>query len=292
MNIWETLGVEPGSDTRTVKRAYAARLKQTRPEDDVEGFQRLRHAYETALSYAEDADEAAAPPPAWIEPSRSRSVIEPAARRQSSPLDAAPEADAEASPAADWASPVDADTLFKAFLATPGPQRANLLAKFLEQSDFEDLRVRDAFEWCFVAHADEIDIRNLQAASALFDWEDSPQHLYARDFHAARQAISKVALVRQRAELRRAVWSNVAAEILSKKARPSTSLMFRLYCYIPSRARSLREWIHHAQNFMPELVAEDLGHDLLREWLDYLDRPRLSTLHFELMLLVWVGLMI
>lgn len=51
-SIWDTLGITAESNERDIKRAYAKRLKQTRPEEDPEGFQALRQAYEEALEYA------------------------------------------------------------------------------------------------------------------------------------------------------------------------------------------------------------------------------------------------
>lgn len=52
MNIWEELGIAPTADLREIKRAYAQRLKQTHPEDDPAGFQRLREAFEIAKGHA------------------------------------------------------------------------------------------------------------------------------------------------------------------------------------------------------------------------------------------------
>ncbi|WP_166215797.1 J domain-containing protein [Pseudomonas atagonensis] len=53
MSCWTVLGLSADADTRSIKRQYAVLLKQTRPDEDPEGFQRLREAYEQALSYKE-----------------------------------------------------------------------------------------------------------------------------------------------------------------------------------------------------------------------------------------------
>jgi len=59
MGIWQILGIAPTSDSRAIKRAYAALLKKTHPEDDPEGFQRLREAYGEALEQAKTLESQA-----------------------------------------------------------------------------------------------------------------------------------------------------------------------------------------------------------------------------------------
>jgi TPR repeat protein len=50
MSPWDALGIAPTGDRAVIRRAYAERLKQTRPDEDPEGFARLRSAYEFALA--------------------------------------------------------------------------------------------------------------------------------------------------------------------------------------------------------------------------------------------------
>ena len=49
---WQTLGIEPTADSLDIKRAYAKALKRCRPDDDPEGYQRLRESLEWALEEA------------------------------------------------------------------------------------------------------------------------------------------------------------------------------------------------------------------------------------------------
>lgn len=50
---WAVLDIAPTQDARQIKRAYAARLKVVRPDEDATGFQALREAYEWATAQCE-----------------------------------------------------------------------------------------------------------------------------------------------------------------------------------------------------------------------------------------------
>lgn len=58
VDLWTTLGLlEPTKDIRTIKKAYAKKLRVTRPDADPEGFMALRAALERAMSYARNASD-------------------------------------------------------------------------------------------------------------------------------------------------------------------------------------------------------------------------------------------
>lgn len=83
MNDWQVLGIAPGADAKAIRRAYAARVKQTRPDQDPDGFQRLHGAYKRLLarapaSLAADTPAAAAPQPSTADepaPAPSASLV-------------------------------------------------------------------------------------------------------------------------------------------------------------------------------------------------------------------------
>lgn len=49
MNAWEILGIEPTSDKKTIKRAYAKLLKQYHHEENPEKFKQIQAAYQQCL---------------------------------------------------------------------------------------------------------------------------------------------------------------------------------------------------------------------------------------------------
>ncbi|MEL4168862.1 hypothetical protein SAMN03159507_03530 [Pseudomonas sp. NFACC32-1] len=53
MSCWVVLDLPEDADKRSIKRQYASLLKRHRPDEDPEGFQRLREAYEQAMAWAD-----------------------------------------------------------------------------------------------------------------------------------------------------------------------------------------------------------------------------------------------
>lgn len=57
--VYQILGIRKPKDEREIKAAYMQRLRGTNPEDDPEGFRRLREAYEQALELLRRSEEEA-----------------------------------------------------------------------------------------------------------------------------------------------------------------------------------------------------------------------------------------
>ena len=58
MNAWEILGIEPTSDKKTIKRAYAKLLKQYHPEENPEKFKQIQAAYQQCLHSDQEIESA------------------------------------------------------------------------------------------------------------------------------------------------------------------------------------------------------------------------------------------
>ena len=163
---WALLGIAPTSDTREIKRAYARLLKQTRPDDDPEGFQRLREALEAALAQAPWVKVSPAPTGPLdlvVEPV----VVEPAAAEPVEPS-TRPGDEQSAPPADPWADLKP--QLLQANHTGRVADAIALLDAALAQASGEGRRVLSDWLLAYCATDAQVPALFLRAALQRFGW--------------------------------------------------------------------------------------------------------------------------
>ncbi len=111
--MWQELGIEPTTDAKAIRSAYARRLKTLDPEHDPAAFQRLRQAYEAALASAPARGEGHRPADLKSTPVERSDALERGPPSAAAPPDALPSPgpsrpEAGAQAGSDPAPPLDA----------------------------------------------------------------------------------------------------------------------------------------------------------------------------------------
>ncbi|PFH04499.1 hypothetical protein BCF11_5282 [Collimonas sp. PA-H2] len=294
--IWSALDIPPSDDERTVKRAYAKRLKVVRPDDDPEKFQALRQAYERALTLiqhsfsrkdeepelpavAQDAAAAGEPAaPAKVEV-EAAALSRPAADKRAVALHQDQASLLEAvQPAFDAAAA--ADSLWQALMLqmTPGKLRytSAILANFVKTEDFENFDVRDAFEfhamqYCASQNADQT------ARAAMvehFGWVDNAQHLFQHNPELARTALARYQADQGYKWLENsAIVGSKAALALIQTVVPKRSMRL----YERKFVAEMKELAQRIRWHSSELLAYRLNAEVFAWWERQVHTPRLSV---------------
>lgn len=82
MNCWMILKIEPTTDLKAIKHAYAGLAQTCHPEENPEGFKLLQEAYQEAVSYAKNARRENSGQATFSSERSSRSTVSSESKRQ------------------------------------------------------------------------------------------------------------------------------------------------------------------------------------------------------------------
>ncbi len=188
----EELGLDTDADVRAVKRAYAQRLRHTRPDDDPEGFQQLHEAYQDALGWVErHAGEPRALPSPAPAPDTTDDTVAHVPPRRAAVEPVAPALDPSAPPLALGPS-LDIEAFAQTIAHAASDCTADDLMTWLEaRPELWSLQDRPWISESVLAHllAHEVPVHEdtFDALADFFEWDDiasgvDPDELaYSRD---------------------------------------------------------------------------------------------------------------
>lgn len=284
MDIWHELGTEATRDIREIRRVYAMRLKEAHPEDDPEGFERLRAAYEAALALARGGDGL----PRFVGRRASAAEVEtaeatpgPAAEPGSAALDAlfAPVADSLAR--GDDAAAVSS------------------LGKALQDPRLTNLELRARFERRLLEAVARLGWTPEPVAAAAieaFYWNEGVGHLPAGHQDIARGLLGIRGARARLDALRQAgggwFWKfpidpdPLAAALLTGRFRPR---LFRCLALDRGIFNAVARLLRELRIFYPSLLERDLDPMTVDWWRRSVERPmgRLATAAHYLMSAYW-----
>jgi len=131
MDAWTVLGIAPTADIAAIRRAYARKLKLTRPDEDPAGFQHLLQARDAALDDAAAIDDrrAAEEPDAEQDDPPPVAATERHDAAATPGMDATSDPQAEATAATDAAAPPIVIRMFRG--PEPAPRPASPVARIV-----------------------------------------------------------------------------------------------------------------------------------------------------------------
>ena len=305
--IWAELGIAAGSDRDAIRRAYARKLRITHPEDDPDGFKRLRAAYETALA---QADHAARWGDVEDEDEDGFEEVVPSERTATSdPLDR-PEAtskwhettserhenDTEATAlrtardtdlAALHRAMADLDSALRGVWRAPDAEIEALFAQLLAAPALGEIAVREDIERAVarliadtIPRSDAI----LAQAVAAFGWNDRESGRRDYAVYEALQRLEEWRLIAAFGKPRHAL--HAAWRTLTRK--PDWQPKWRIAAFSGSLVHSVRTLLGEFEPVSPGLHFSFDAASVER-WRAFLAKPRLTGAMLMLALAMWIG---
>lgn len=305
MTAFELLGLDAGAGAADIKRAYARKLHQTRPEDDPEGFQRLHAAYRAALQQCRDRSEGGDAPSASTVHEADTPATVPATGDDDVPAGpppaqpakpAAPASTPQAMHVARPRRPVDPENLAGQVVAHACSDTPDAFRAWLQRFEpLWDLQLKNATGLQAM--------RRLYRTTPPMSWENQALLLQFFDLDHALAGHDPLALTRLRRRMRLA-WEmrpehreQLASRLRPDDRRPVTrqkqlsiataagTLLRRPYsprrllayaALHPSRPSAVRAFILEASDGDPESMPPDIDRRQLGFWLDAGNARRVS----------------